>query len=38
MSEEEKPPLELETKFTQTFRINESEEDEQREIEVSLDK
>tara|TARA_S200000501_G_C20496227_1_gene600493 strand:- start:217 stop:633 length:417 start_codon:yes stop_codon:yes gene_type:complete len=38
MSEKEKPLSELEAKIAQAYRINESVEDEQREIEVRLNK
>ena len=38
MSQEEKPLSELETKIAKAYRINESVENEQREIEVRLNK
>ena len=38
MSEEEKPLSPLETKISQAYRVNEAIEDEQREIEVRLNK
>ena len=38
MSEEEKPLSPLETKIFQAYRVNEAIEDEQREIEVRLNK
>ena len=38
MSQEEKPLSELETKIARAYRINESVENEQREIEVRLNK
>ena len=38
MSQEEKPLSELETKIAKVYSINESVEDEQREIEVRLNK
>ena len=38
MSEEEKPLSPLETKISQAYRVNEAVEDEQREIEVRLNK
>ena len=38
ISQEEKPLSELETKIAKAYRINESEENEQREIELRLNK
>ena len=38
MSEEEKPLSPLETKISQAYRVNEAIEDEQKEIEVRLNK
>ena len=38
MFEEEKPLSQLEAKISQTYRVNEAVEDEQREIEVRLNK
>ena len=38
MSEEEKPLSPLEAKISQAYRVNEAVEDEQREIEVRLNK
>ena len=38
MSQDEKPLSELETKIAKAYRINESVENEQREIEVRLNK
>ncbi len=38
MYEEEKPKSELEAKISQAYRVNEAVEDEQREVEVRLNK
>ena len=38
MSQEEKPLSPLEAKISQAYRVNEAVEDEQREIEVRLNK